>query len=84
MGEIRFNSNKSEPQNIEYRTAEFRRKEWLSILMLNNQGVGEFSSQNYESSGMNYYFTASGCMSERIRHRYEKTSLYSYSHQADG
>jgi len=35
---------------------------------------GEISSQNYESSGMKYYFTASGCMSERIRHRYEKTS----------
>ena len=46
--------------------------------------VGEFSLQNYESSGRNYYFTASGCMSERIRHRYEKTSLYSYSHQTDG
>jgi hypothetical protein len=25
-------------------------------------------------NGMNYYFTASGCMSERIRDRYEKTS----------
>ena len=29
---------------------------------------------------MNYYFTASGCMSERIRHRCEKTNLCSPVH----
>ena len=47
---------------------------WLLVII---GGAGEFSSQNYEFSGMNYYFTESGCMSERIRHRYERTSLYS-------
>ncbi len=37
-------------------------------------GVGEIFPQSFASSGMNYYFTASGCMFERIRDRCGKTS----------
>ncbi len=35
-------------------------------------------------SAMNYYFTASGCMSERIRDRYEKTSRPRQLYREDG
>jgi hypothetical protein len=46
----------------------------LNKIFLITLGVGELFSQSIGSSGMNYYFTASGCMSERIKDRYEKTS----------
>ena len=49
-----------------------------------SKAVGNFFSKNRESSRMNYYFTASGCMSERIRHRYEKTNRHAHSRQFGG
>ena len=45
-------------------------------------GGREFLYQREGPSAMNYYFTAGGCMSERIRDRYEKTSLCTSVHQA--
>jgi hypothetical protein len=46
--------------------------------------MGDFAAQSCGPSGMNYYFAAGGCMSERIRHRCEKTSLWTTSRRAPG
>jgi hypothetical protein len=53
---------------------------WIILIV---SRVGELSSQSRNPNGMYYYFTAGGCMSERIRDRYEKTSLLSQFDQDD-
>jgi glycerol-3-phosphate O-acyltransferase len=61
--------------SLMFKRKEIERKEALNNISYKNavqfvtgRGVGEFLSQSLGSSGMNYYFTASGCMSEKKAH----------------